>query len=112
MITSNPRWAALLLAVSVVFPGSTYAGGKMEEATLRTLKNATVYISVQLPNGRVAQGTGFFALESGLIFTNAHVVGMLEPDSRRPKKIEVTIRSGETNSRKVAAELLGVDGDT
>jgi S1-C subfamily serine protease len=65
-----------------------------------------------LPNGRIAQGSGFFALEPGLVFTNAHVLGMLEPDSRRPQKVDITVRSGETNSRILPAEILGVDGDT
>src|SRR5262249_9123519 len=88
------------------------AGGKLDEGKLRSLKDATVYINVQLPNGRVAQGSGFFALEPGLIITNAHVVGMLEPDSRRPKKVEVTIRGDEADSRTLSAELLGVDGET
>jgi hypothetical protein len=102
----------LLLVANVLIPSAACAGGKLDQATLRSLKDATVYIQVELPNGRLSQGSGFFALEPGLIFTNAHVVGMLEPDSRRPKKVEVTIRSGEADSRTLKAELLGVDGGT
>src|ERR1043165_4419121 len=110
----TPVNRALFFILSAIFslPTSAIAGGKPDDATLRSLKDATVYIRVQLPNGRVSQGSGFFALEPGLIFTNARLVGMLEPDSRRPKKVDVTIRSGEANSRTLAAELLGVDGET
>jgi S1-C subfamily serine protease len=112
MITAPSRTLFLFLAVSPFLPADAFADGKLDDATLRSLKDATVYVQVELPNGRVSQGSGFFALEPGLIFTNAHVVGMLEPDSRRPKKIEVTIRRGEAKSRTLDAELLGVDGDT
>jgi S1-C subfamily serine protease len=112
------RWHRLPLLLLLGFvalaasPASALAGGKLSEETLKALKDATVYIQVTLPNGQVAQGSGFLAMESGLVFTNAHVVGMLEPDSRRPQKIEVFVRPTQPNARTLPGEVLGVDGDT
>ena len=107
-------WVSAFLGfcLPAVTSSNAVAGGKLSEETLKALKDATVYIQVTLPNGQVAQGSGFLAMEPGLIFTNAHVVGMLEPDSRRPQKIEVFVRPSQPNSRTLAGEVLGVDGDT
>jgi hypothetical protein len=44
-----------------------------------------------------------------MVVTNAHVLGMVEGDSRRPQLIEVVIDSAEENSRTVKAIFFGMD---
>jgi S1-C subfamily serine protease len=82
---------------------------ELDAAVVQKVKQATVHLRVTLPDGGVGQGSGFFALEPGLVLTNAHVVGMLHPDSPRPRRIEVIQNSGTGNEKKYPAELLGVD---
>jgi hypothetical protein len=64
-----------------------------------------------MADGGRATGTGFFGCKEArnIILTNAHVVGMLSPDSIRPQAVEVIIHSGETNEWKTGARVLGVD---
>ena len=82
---------------------------QLNEQILKKAKHATVQLRVKLSNDNISEGSGWFAFEPGLVITNAHVVGMVDADSRRPQAIEVVIDSGETNSRKVPAKLLGID---
>src|SRR5437763_1918646 len=49
--------------------------GMMDDSTLRKVKAATVFIVVEEKNGG-GTGSGWFGLEPGLVFTNAHVIGM------------------------------------
>jgi len=46
------------------------------------------------------------------VLTNAHVLGMLRPESRKPTKVEVVVNSGETDERTLAGIVLGVDAGT
>ncbi len=75
------------------------------------VKHATVYLRVTMSDGNRASGTGFFGSKDAknIILTNAHVVGMLSPESMRPKAIEVFVNSGESNEWKTTARVLGVD---
>src|SRR5262249_16725992 len=43
---------------------------------------------------------------------NAHVLGMLRPESQKPKKVEVVINSGEKDERTLPGQVLGVDPDS
>ena len=83
-------------------------GRNIDPAALKKVKDSTVYLQVTLPDGKVVQGTGF-VIGSPLILTNAHVLGMLDADSRPPQKISVVFRSGESDSRTVAGTVRGVD---
>ncbi len=74
----------------VVNPGN----GQLDRATLQKIKDATVYFRVTQPDGSIAQGSGFFGLAPGLVLTNAHVLGMLSAEGRRPKRVEVVYHSG------------------
>jgi S1-C subfamily serine protease len=85
------------------------ANAELAADVVRKVKEATVYLRVTLADGKVGQGSGFFALEPGLILTNAHVVGMLHPDSQQPRKIEVIQNSGTRDEKKYEAQLLGWD---
>jgi S1-C subfamily serine protease len=75
------------------------------------VKKSTVYLRVNLPNRGVAQGSGFFALEKGIVITNAHVLGMLRADSLAPRNVDVVVNSGEPNETKMTGTVLGVDRD-
>src|SRR5262249_21668671 len=77
-------------------------------------KRGTVYLRVEMADGSRASGTGFFGDKEArtIILTNAHVVGMLAPDSRRPRQIEVFVNSGEKDEKKTTARVLGVDRDS
>lgn len=82
---------------------------QLNEQLLKKAKHATVQLRVKLSDDQVVEGSGWFAFEPGLVITNAHVLGMIDPDSRRPQLIEVVIDSAESNSRTVKAKFLGMD---
>jgi S1-C subfamily serine protease len=84
-------------------------GGQLDRETLQKIKEATLYLRVTGPDGSVSQGSGFFGLAPGLVLTNAHVLGMLSPDSRRPARVEIVYRSGLPGERTFQGEILGVD---
>ncbi len=85
--------------------------GKIAPEMVQKVKRSTVYLKVTMANGQVASGTGFFGVPEArnVILTNAHVVGMLAPDSRPPRTIEVYVNSGQADERKTTARVLGVD---
>jgi|GEM_PF-5548043 len=89
------------------------AEGSLPREVLQRVEDATVRLRVAHPDrteGIPGEGSGFFALEPGIVVTNAHVVGMKQPDSPPPTQIEVIVYSGETNERKLTAEVLLADG--
>jgi S1-C subfamily serine protease len=92
-------------------PPAKIAGGngQLDAAVLKKIKEATVYFRVTQADGAISQGSGFFGLAPGLVLTNAHVLGMLSPDSRRPARVEIVYRSGLPGSRTFVADILGVD---
>jgi len=83
--------------------------GELPADVLKRVKRATVHLRVTLPGGGRAQGSGFFGMEPGLILTNAHVVGMLEADSRAPRDVEATLNSGLDDEKKFQVTVLAVD---
>jgi S1-C subfamily serine protease len=82
---------------------------QLDAASLRKVKQATVYLRVNLPNDEIAQGSGFFSLVPGIVITNAHVLGMLRESSMPPVRVEVVLHSGELNERKLIGTVVGVD---
>ncbi|HWG43401.1 MAG TPA: trypsin-like peptidase domain-containing protein [Gemmataceae bacterium] len=82
---------------------------QLDAAMLGKVKQATVFLRVNLPNGDIAEGSGFFTLVPGIIITNAHVLGMLRGDSTPPVRVDVVARSGEPNEKKMVGTVLGVD---
>jgi S1-C subfamily serine protease len=85
------------------------APAQLDPAALARVKHATVYLRVGLPNGGLAQGSGFFCGGPGLIMTNAHVLGMLSADAPPPLTVEVAVNSGEPDELKLVGSVLGVD---
>jgi predicted Zn finger-like uncharacterized protein len=90
------------------------SNGKLGRDDRARVKRATVYLRVTMFDGSKASGTGFFGCAEApdILLTNAHVVGMLSPDSSKPQKIEVFVNSGEANEWKASADVLGVDRDS
>jgi len=87
--------------------------GTMTRLTTDTVKKASVFILVDTPEGQGA-GSGWFGLEPGLIFTNAHVIHMIAPHSPPPKKITVFLNSGAPEQREIPhsrIKILAVDQD-
>jgi S1-C subfamily serine protease len=82
---------------------------QMALQVVHRVKQATVYLRVTSLGGQVAEGSGFFAVEPGVVFTNAHVLGMLQATSRPPKQVEVVVHSGEANEMRLTGQVLGVD---
>jgi S1-C subfamily serine protease len=82
---------------------------ELAAAKMTKIKEATAYLRVDLPTGGSAEGSGFFAMERGIVITNAHVLGMLRPDSQPPRSVAVMVNSGEANEKKHTGLLLGVD---
>jgi len=93
-------------------PGPALANGQLPPEVLGKVKHATAFIRVRMADGSGASGSGFAAAvanEPGVVLTNAHVLGMLEAESRPPISVDVTFNSGEADERKFAAQILGVD---
>jgi S1-C subfamily serine protease len=92
-------------------PDKEPRSGKISPEDREKVKQATLYLRVTMPDGGKASGSGFFgcAEEPNLILTNAHVVGMLSPDSTLPQRIEVFINSGQPEEDEGQAIVLGVD---
>lgn len=84
---------------------------QIDPATVTRVKDATVYLRVQLPNGDVAEGSGFLCMEPGVVVTNAHVLGMLRADAVPPSRVDVVAHSGEAEERRMVGAVLGVDRD-
>jgi predicted Zn finger-like uncharacterized protein len=91
------------------FPRDGDGGGELPKPALDKVKPATVYISVREKDGGGGSGSGFLAFEPGIVLTNAHVIGMLEPGTEKPDKVEVSVNHGQQNERKFQAEIMGVD---
>ncbi|QJW97142.1 S1 family peptidase [Frigoriglobus tundricola] len=102
-----------LVTLALVTWGTAAAAAdtKIDPAALKKVKAATVHIRVTFADGDVSEGSGFATRLRGLVVTNAHVVGMLDNDSPRPTKIEVTFNSGEANSKTIQSKIGYVDGE-
>jgi predicted Zn finger-like uncharacterized protein len=85
--------------------------GELAPEARDKVKQATVLLRVQMADGSRAEGSGFFGAPDApnIVLTNAHVIGMLDPNSRRPRAIEVYVHSGQPNEQRTTARVLGVD---
>ena len=106
------RLPILVLLSLAAFAFPVNAQSKLDPAILKKVKAATVHIKVKFAEGPPSEGSGFLTTPIGIIITNAHVIGMLDNDSPKPAKVEVTLNSGEAGSKTGAAKILYVDGET
>lgn len=83
--------------------------GELTREVLDRVKRGTVLLRVTEGDGQRSNGSGFFGVAPGIVLTNAHVLGMLQPESTRPRKLEVVINSGQPDEKVVGARILGVD---
>ncbi len=77
--------------------------------TTRKVKRATAYLKVVSADGSTGEGSGFFAVQPGILVTNASVVGMLDAGTRKPKSVQVVVNSGEKGEVRLNGTVLGVD---
>ncbi|HZT79909.1 MAG TPA: trypsin-like peptidase domain-containing protein, partial [Gemmataceae bacterium] len=82
--------------------------GQLDPKVLKKVQEATVLLRVNRRDG-VAEGSGFLAAEPGIVLTNAHVVGMLEPGTEPPQQIDVILNGGEAAERRLPGRVTGVD---
>jgi S1-C subfamily serine protease len=80
---------------------------EMAADVVQKVKQSTAYLRVRSVRGE-GEGSGFFALERGIVVTNAHVVGM-KRGGNPPLSVEVVIHSGEADEARLAGTVLGVD---
>jgi S1-C subfamily serine protease len=106
------RLLALSALALFLWGTSSSAADKIDPAALKKVKAATVHIRVTFADGDVSEGSGFATRLRGLVVTNAHVVGMLDNDSPKPTKIEVTFNSGEENSKTILSKIGYVEGES
>lgn len=87
------------------------SNGQLTREARDRVKRATVYLRVKMADGTQASGSGFFGCKEArnIVLTNAHVVGMLSPESARPQSVEVVVNSGQPDEWKTTARVLGVD---
>jgi Trypsin-like peptidase domain len=105
------RFVPLVLiacALGIGLP-STARAEPLDAGVLKKLKAGTVLLQVKLTDGRAVQGSGFFTDEPGLIVTSARVLHMLDPDSRKPVQVDVTVTDAQDKSRTLTAKVVGVD---
>ncbi len=95
-------------APAIVIPSGP-APAVIDKDTARKVTQATAYLRVRLANGTTVEGSGFFAIQPGLVFTNAHVLGMLSPGSPLPAEVRVVVHSGEPEEFALPAQVLAVD---
>ena len=107
-VTSFLTLAAVLLGRT----GTAPADDQIKVDVLKKVKQATVRLRVTLADGTQVEGSGFFGAGPGLILTNAHVLGMLRPESRKPRKVEIFINSGQPDEKTMTARTVGVDGSS
>jgi S1-C subfamily serine protease len=88
--------------------GPPPANATLPADVLQRVKKATALVRVKLSKGD-GSGTGFFAVQPGTMLTNAHVVGMLQPDSLPPERVEIVLDSGEKSERVLPAKVVTVD---
>jgi len=81
----------------------------IDKDTAYKVGQTTAYLRVRLANGNTVEGSGFFAVQPGLVLTNAHVLGMLNLGSSMPAEVRVVVHSGEADEFTLPAEVLGVD---
>jgi S1-C subfamily serine protease len=85
------------------------AAGQLNAATLKKVKKSTAYLRVTMTSGAQAEGSGFFAVEPGIVVTNAHVLGMLQSYSPTPTNVDVVINGGEADEMTLRGTVIAVD---
>jgi S1-C subfamily serine protease len=86
------------------------AGTSLAPKVLERVKRATALVRVVRPDGQDGSGSGFF-VESGILMTNAHVLGMLEREAAEPRRVELILNNGQADEARFPGKVLIVDRD-
>jgi S1-C subfamily serine protease len=81
----------------------------LSSEVLRKVKRGTVFIRAMHQDGHGGTGSGFFCFNKGLVVTNAHVVGMLNPADPEPSTLEVILFSNERDELKLKGRVVRID---
>ena len=76
------------------------------------IRQATSFIEIETPDGSTATGTGFIALDRGVVVTNAHVLGLKIEGRPVPTKLRLAFNPGLPSERTVSspsARIVAVD---
>lgn len=90
-----------------------YFNGNIPKLTMEQTLKASVFIRTDMDNG-YGTGSGWFGVAPGLVFTNAHVLGMKAPNSPEPKKLTFYLNAGTAQQREIPhakLKILAVDRD-
>lgn len=90
-------------------PKNPPAGDTLTPEARQKVKQATVFLRVTLPNGSIAEGSGFIGGARNVVLTNGHVLGMLSPEGRPPQKIVVVVNSGTPEEKTYIGKLGQID---
>ncbi|MCS7046608.1 MAG: serine protease, partial [Gemmataceae bacterium] len=81
---------------------------EIDAAAADKAKRASVAVNVVRADGSAAAGSGFFALEPGLVFTTARLLGLKEK-APPPRSVQAVLPSGQKLVGSVVAFDLGRD---
>ncbi len=90
-----------------------YFNGNIPDHKMRQATRASVFIKCETDFGS-GEGSGWFGVEEGLVFTNAHVLSMKSPNSKEPKKLTFYLNAGTPDQREIPhakLKILAVDRD-
>jgi hypothetical protein len=110
MVRRGSLYVLVGLLLGVAFQAQ--ADDQIKLDILKKVKQATVRLRVILAEGTQVEGSGFFGAGNGLVLTNAHVLGMLRPESRKPRRVDVIVNSGEPNEKTYPGRTLGIDSSS
>ncbi len=97
--------------------GSTKTGGSLDmpdrlsPLNLDRVKRSSVFLKTETDTS-ISNGSGWLGLESNLIITNAHVLGMKVPNSPEPKKLTAYLNAGTPDQIEIPhskLKILAVD---
>jgi S1-C subfamily serine protease len=109
---SARSWLSALCICGLLGTPDASTAQQLDADILKKTKEATVHLNVKMVDSSTAEGSGFLTEEAGLVVTNAHVIGMMDADSRKPAEVTITLSGGTPQSRSVKATILGVDRGT
>jgi putative serine protease PepD len=107
----KPVAATTLRSAKATTPAPPVDPDKPSPAVVERVKKATVYIRCAFKNGEGGTGSGFVVKDSGLVVTNAHVIGLKEEKFKGPRAIELVFNSGEGPDKEYhyGGELVAFD---
>src|SRR5262249_20246865 len=82
---------------------------QLSTEVVKRVTRSTVYVEGTMPNRDVAAGSGFFAVEPGIVLTTAQALGMRRSVGSIPAAVRVIVNGGEPDEWACPAEVLAID---